>query len=32
MSLTAAANSSDNVGGASGTDDTHKEVGLAFAF
>jgi outer membrane protein OmpU len=32
MSLTAAANNSDNVGGASGTDDTHKEVGLAFAF
>jgi len=32
MSLTAAANSSDNVGGASGTDDTHKEIGLAFAF
>ena len=32
MSLTAAANSSDNVGGTSGTDDTHKEVGLAFAF
>ena len=32
MSLTAAANASDNVGGASGTDDTHKEVGLAFAF
>jgi len=32
MSLTAAANSSDNVGGTSGTDDTHKEMGLAFAF
>jgi outer membrane protein OmpU len=32
MSLTAAFNSSDNVGGASGTDDEHKEVGLAFAF
>ena len=32
MSLTAAANGSDNVGGTSGTDDTHKEVGLAFAF
>ena len=32
MSLTAAANSSDNVGGTSGTDDTHKEIGLAFAF
>ena len=32
MSLTAVANSSDNVSGASGTDDTHKEIGLAFAF
>ena len=32
MSLTAAANASDNVLGASGTDDTHKEIGLAFAF
>jgi outer membrane protein OmpU len=32
MSLTAAFNSSDNVGGTSGTDDEHKEVGLAFAF
>jgi outer membrane protein OmpU len=32
MSLTAAANGSDNVSGASGTDDTHKEIGLAFAF
>jgi outer membrane protein OmpU len=32
MSLTAAANSSDNVNGASGTDDEHKEIGLAFAF
>jgi len=32
MSLTAAFNSSDNVGGASGTDDEHKEIGLAFAF
>ena len=32
MSLTAAANSSDNVGGTNGTDDTHKEVGLAFSF
>jgi outer membrane protein OmpU len=32
MSLTAAANNSDNVSGASGTDDTHKEIGLAFAF
>ena len=32
MSLTAAFNSSDNVGGTSGTDDEHKEMGLAFAF
>jgi outer membrane protein OmpU len=32
MSLTAAFNSSDNVGGTSGTDDEHKEIGLAFAF
>jgi len=32
MSLTAAMNSSDNVSGASGTDDEHKEMGLAFAF
>jgi outer membrane protein OmpU len=32
MSFTAAANSSDNVSGTSGTDDTHKEIGLAFAF
>jgi outer membrane protein OmpU len=32
MSLTAAFNSSDNVSGTSGTDDEHKEVGLAFAF
>jgi len=32
MSLTASFNSSDNVGGTSGTDDTHKEIGLAFAF
>jgi outer membrane protein OmpU len=32
MSLTAAANASDNVGGSNGTDDTHKEIGLAFAF
>jgi len=23
---------SDNVGGASGTDDTHKELSVAFAF
>ena len=32
MTITAAANSSDNVGGTSATDDTHKEVGIAFAF
>jgi outer membrane protein OmpU len=32
MSLTAAFNSSDNVAGTSGTDDEHKEIGLAFAF
>jgi outer membrane protein OmpU len=32
MSLTAAFNTSDNVGGANGTDDEHKEIGLAFAF
>jgi outer membrane protein OmpU len=32
MSVTAAFNSSDNVGGTSGTDDEHKEIGLAFAF
>jgi outer membrane protein OmpU len=32
MSLTASMNSSDNVSGASGTDDEHKEIGLAFAF
>ena len=32
MSLTAAFDSSDNVGGTSGTDDEHKEIGLAFAF
>jgi outer membrane protein OmpU len=32
LSLTAAFNSSDNVSGANGTDDEHKEVGLAFAF
>ena len=32
MSLNASFNSSDNVGGANGTDDEHKEIGLAFAF
>jgi outer membrane protein OmpU len=32
MTVSAAANSSDNVSGASGTDDTHKELSVAFAF
>jgi len=32
MSITAAANSSDNVNGTSGTDDEHKEMNIAFAF
>jgi len=32
ISITAAANSSDNVSGASGTDDEHKEMNIAFAF
>jgi len=32
MSLNATFNSSDNVGGTNGTDDEHKEIGLAFAF
>jgi len=32
LSLNATFNSSDNVGGTSGTDDEHKEIGLAFAF
>jgi outer membrane protein OmpU len=32
MSLTAAFNSQDNANGANGTDDEHKEIGLAFAF
>ena len=32
MSIAAAANASDNVGGANGTDDTHKEISIAFAF
>jgi len=32
LSLNASFNSSDNVGGTSGTDDEHKEIGLAFAF
>ena len=32
MSITAAANSSDNVNGTNGTDDEHKEMNIAFAF
>ena len=32
LSLNASFNSSDNVGGTSGTDDEMKEIGLAFAF
>ena len=32
ISITAAANSSDNVSGNSGTDDEHKEMNIAFAF
>jgi outer membrane protein OmpU len=32
LSLNASMNSSDNVGGTSGTDDEMKEIGLAFAF
>ena len=32
MTIAAAANSSDNVGGTNGTDDTHKEMSIAFAF
>ena len=32
MSFGASVNSSDNVGGTSGTDDTHKEMSVAFAF
>jgi len=32
MSITAAANGSDNVNGTSGTDDEHKEMSIAFAF
>ena len=32
MTVAAAANNSDNVGGTSGTDDTHKEMSIAFAF
>ena len=32
MSLSASSNKSDNASGTSGNDDTHKEIGLAFAF
>ena len=32
MTIAAAANASDNVGGTNGTDDTHKEMSIAFAF
>jgi hypothetical protein len=32
MTVAAAANAQDNAGGANGTDDTHKEVSIAFAF
>ena len=32
MTIAAAANSSDNVSGTNGTDDTHKEMSIAFAF
>ena len=32
MSFSASSNKSDNVGGTSGTDDTHKEISVAFAF
>jgi len=32
MTIAAAANAQDNAGGANGTDDTHKEVSIAFAF
>ena len=32
MTIAAAANQSDNVGGTNGTDDTHKEMSIAFAF
>tara|TARA_X000000368_G_C22855508_1_gene634120 strand:- start:83 stop:862 length:780 start_codon:yes stop_codon:yes gene_type:complete len=32
MSFGASVNASDNVGGTSGTDDTHKEMSVAFAF
>ena len=32
MTIAASANSSDNAGGTNGTDDTHKEMSVAFAF
>jgi outer membrane protein OmpU len=32
MTIAAAANQSDNAGGTNGTDDTHKEMSVAFAF
>lgn len=32
MSISASANASDNVSGTNGTDDTHKEISIAFAF
>ena len=32
MTVSAAANQSDNVSGANGTDDSHKELNVAFAF
>jgi len=32
MTIAAAANASDNAGGTNGTDDTHKEMSIAFAF
>jgi len=32
MTLGGSWNSSDNVSGAAGTDDTHTEIGLSFAF
>jgi outer membrane protein OmpU len=32
LSLSASSNKSDNAGGTSGNDDTHKEISLAFAF
>ena len=32
ITIVGSANSSDNVGGSEGTDDTHKELGVSFAF